>query len=414
MHQPDQQQKANGVTRREMLTRVGGTLAVAAGATWAATRLYDPVGDAGLPVYPPRTLKNYFAPIFDRYGHSTPRISVARGGADASGEIPRESIRKMIVAALAPMGGLERFIARGDSVLIKPNVAFDRGPRMGATTNPDVLAEMIRLCKAAGARRVLVADNPIEKPEPCFAKSRIKQAAEAEGAELILPANALFASVAIRDREPNPANNEALGTWEVFYRPLELADKVIGLPPIKDHNLCFASMSMKNWYGLLCGRRNQFHQAIHNIVSDLGMMMSPTLTVVDATRVLMKNGPTGGKLEDVAVGGVSGRPAIVASVDPVASDAWCCQHLLGRDPAAGVRYLEMAQEKIQARIDAGRDEAALAARLKAEAGGAAATAAGKARIESKVAQMMHESKRFGSRDWQAYQRQGLIAENTVV
>lgn len=402
-----------GVTRREMIARVGGTAAVIAGASWAAKHLYDPVGDAGLPVYPPRTLKNYFASIHDNYGASTPRISVAHGGVDAAGEVPRETIQKMIQAALGPMGGIERFISKGDTVLIKPNVAFDRGPRMGATTNPDVLAEMIRLCRSAGAKRIIVADNPIEKPEPCFAKSRIKHATESEGAELILPSNAMFAPVAIRDRDPRPADFEALGTWEVFYRPLELADKVIGLPPIKDHNLCFASMSMKNWYGLLCGRRNQFHQAIHNIVSDLGMMMSPTLIVVDATRVLMKNGPTGGKLEDVAIGGVTGRPAIIASVDQLASDAWCCRHLLGRDPAAGVRYLELAEKKIHERIAAGKDEAALRARLTAERA-ASGVAGGRERIEAKVAQALHESKRFGMRDWQVYQREGLIKETSVV
>jgi uncharacterized protein (DUF362 family) len=404
-----------------MLVRVGGTVAVAAGAAWATKRFYDPKGDAGLPVYPGATLKNYFAKIHDSFGASTPRISVARGAAGSDGEVSRETIRRMITAALAPMGGLERFIERGDTVLIKPNVAFDRGPRMGATTNPDVLAEMIRMCHAVGAAKVIVADNPIEKPEPCFAKSRTRWAAEAEGAELILPSQGQFRSVAIRDRDPNPAAFEALGTWEVFYRPLERADKVIGLPPIKDHNLCFASMSMKNWYGLLCGRRNQFHQAIHNIVSDLGMMISPTLVVVDGTRVLMKNGPTGGRLEDVAIGGVMGRPSIVASVDPVASDAWCCQHLLGRDPAAGVRYLELAEQKIQSRIEAGRDEQALRSHLLADASERRRASgedptpdrAEQTRIESKVSQIVHESKRFASRDWQAYARSGLIAEANI-
>jgi uncharacterized protein (DUF362 family) len=207
---------------------------------------------------------------------------------------------------------------------------------------------------------------------------------------VMLPATTNFAPVAIRDRDPNPAASEALGTWEVFYKPLRMADKVIGLPPIKDHNLCFASMAIKNWYGLLCGRRNQFHQDIHSIVSDLGMMMSPTLVLVDGTRVLMKNGPTGGKLEDVTIGGVSGRPAIIASVDPVASDAWCLQNLLGRDPAQ-LRYLDLAEKKISERIEARR-----------KAGG---EVSGRVDVDGK---------RFANRDWQAYERQGLIKDTTVV
>lgn len=385
-HPPHPSDSGPAVSRREMLVRVGGTLAAVGGSIWATRRLYDPRGDAGLANYGTATIRNYFAPVHDGWGASEPRISVAHGAAEGD-DVSRETIHKMLIAALGPMGGLERFVKRGDVVLIKPNVAFDRGPRMGATTNPVVLAEVVRLCFAAGARKVLVADNPIEKAEPCFAKSRIREAAEQTGAEVMMPATTSFAPVAIRDREPDPRNYEALGTWEVFYKPLKLADKVIGLPPIKDHNLCFASMATKNWYGLLCGRRNQFHQAIHDIVSDLGMMMSPTLVLVDGTRVLMKNGPTGGKLEDVAIGGVSGRPCIVASVDPIASDAWCLQHLLGRDPA-NLRYLDLADKKIGERVEAGRRPGA-------------------------GEHAVSEGKRFGSRDWQAYQRQGLIREETV-
>ncbi len=386
-HNPPQS-PAPGVSRREMILRVGGTLAAVGGSVWAAKHLYDPRGDAGLAKYGKETLKNYFAPIFDTFGPSDTRISIARGSAQGD-DVSNESIRKLIIAALGPMGGMQRFIQRGDTVLLKPNVAFDRGPRMGATTNPEVVAEVTKLCMEAGAKRVLVADNPIEKAEPCFAKSKIREVAQHAGAEVMLPANTSFAQVAIRDRDPNPAASEALGTWEVFYKPLRMADKVIGLPPIKDHNLCFASMSIKNWYGLLCGRRNQFHQDIHSIVSDLGMMMSPTLVLVDATRVLMKNGPTGGKLEDVAIGGITGKPAIIASVDPLASDAWCLQHLLGRDPAQ-LRYLDLAEKKINERIEA-RTKAAESATGRVEADG----------------------KRFATRDWQSYERQGLIKEATI-
>jgi uncharacterized protein (DUF362 family) len=105
------------------------------------------------------------------------------------------------------------------------------------------------------------------------------------------------------------------------------------------------------------------------------MMMSPTLVVADATRVMMRNGPTGGRISDVRAGGELGQPAIVASVDPVACDAWCYQHLLGRDPAQ-LEYLELAQTKIEAQVAAGR-------------------------------------KRFGQRDWQEYERQGLVVETSV-
>jgi uncharacterized protein (DUF362 family) len=246
---------------------------------------------------------------------------------------------------------------------------------LGATTNPEVLRWVIRLCREAGAGKIIVSDNPIEAPEACFAKSRIKEVAEAEGARVVLPAERRFVSLTIRDRAPDSRQGEALGVWPILYGPLAEADKVIGIAPIKDHNLCGASMSMKNWYGLLGGRRNQFHQAIHNIVSDLGMMMSPTLIIADATRVMMKNGPTGGRASDVKAGGELGRPAVIASVDPVACDAWCFQNLLGRDPAT-LAYLDLAHRKIQMLIEAGHH-------------------------------------RYGERNWQTYASQGKIAITDV-
>ena len=77
---------------------------------------------------------------------------------------------------------------------------------------------------------------------------------------------------------------------------------MIGVAPVKDHNLCRASMTTKNWYGLLGGRRNQFHQDIHGIIADLALMMRPTFVVLDGTRVLLRSGPTGGSLADVQAG----------------------------------------------------------------------------------------------------------------
>ena len=359
-----------GLTRREVLVRGAGAVVASGVAVAGGALLYDPKGDAGLrnPMEDTRRLKNYFENI--DFSASSPRISVAVG---LEGKIDQ-----MVLAAirgLDPDKGIARFISRGDVVLIKPNVGFDRAPQLGATTNPEVLRSVIRLCREAGAREIIVADNPIEAPEACFAKSKIEKVAKAEGAKVMLPAQIYIESLVIRPGGPDPKKGEALGTWPIFYRPLAQATKVIGVAPIKDHNLCSASMTLKNWYGLLGGRRNQFHQAIHDIVSDLGFMMSPTFVIADATRVMMRNGPTGGRASDVKIGGEIGKPTIVASVDPVAGDAWCYQHLLGRDPAR-LAYLEAANKK----------------------------------IERQIADGWH---RFGSSDWQAYDRQGLINKASV-
>ena len=119
--------------------------------------------------------------------------------------------------------------------------------------------------------------------------------------------------------------SKLIARWPFFYRPFRGVEKVIGIAPIKDHNLCHASMTTKNWYGLLGGRRNQFHQDIHNIVADLALMMAPTFVVLDASRVLLKNGPTGGDLSDVMEG-----HTLIAATDQIAADAFGFSEILAR------------------------------------------------------------------------------------
>jgi uncharacterized protein (DUF362 family) len=332
------------LTRREFLSRGAGAVVAAGAAATAGILLYDPKGDAGLPKPSADAirLKNYFADI--DFSVSSPRICVATGS--------EERIEQMVRAAVNGLDtplGMKRFVRPGDVVLIKPNVGFDRSPHLGATTHPEVVRFVIRLCKEAGASRVIVADNPIESPAACFAKSQIGPVAEAEGAKVMLPAEANFKNVAIRDHPPDRDAGEVLGRWPTFHRPLAAATKVIGVAPVKDHNLCSASMGMKNWYGLLGGVRNQFHQDIHGIISDLAIMMTPTLTILDGTKILMKNGPTGGDPSDVKDGDV-----VMAALDPVAQDAWAFEHLLGRGRDYP-RYLAKSEEKGAGLVDwAGR------------------------------------------------------------
>ncbi|MFQ5590422.1 MAG: DUF362 domain-containing protein [Phycisphaerae bacterium] len=336
---------SEGLTsRREMLVRGAGAMMAAGAAGTGAWVLHNVLGDAGLgePTGGDVRLRNYFADI--DFPASNPRISVALGMQEQTDQMVRAAM-----GGLAPSLGMRRFVRPRDVVLVKPNVGFDRSPQLGATTSPEVVRSVIRLCKEAGAHRIIVADNPVEAPQACFAKSKIAEVADAEGARVILPSQVDFRQVVVRDHAPDPSKGEALGRWPLLYTPLADADKVIGVAVIKDHSLCSASMNLKNWYGLLGGRRNQFHQAIQNIVSDLAMMMSPTLVIADATRVMMTNGPTGGRLTDVKPGGELGRPAVVASVDAVACDAWCYQHFLGRDPTA-LAYLDLAHRKISALI----------------------------------------------------------------
>ncbi len=229
-----------------------------------------------------------------------PHDLVAAHGADP---------KTLIEAALNALGGIDKFISSGDRVLIKPNVGFDRPPILGATTSPEVVGALVRLCIAAGARDVIVSDNPINSPSASFGRSGIAAATEAAGGEVRY--------ISERDFEPTNIGGVALSTYDAAAELLRSVDKVIGVPTLKDHNLAGMSFAMKNWYGLLGRGRNRFHQDIHNVVADLAMMIKPTLIIGDATRILIRNGPTGGSPADVKPGNT-----IIASMDAVAIDAY--------------------------------------------------------------------------------------------
>ncbi|MEL6339904.1 MAG: DUF362 domain-containing protein [Myxococcota bacterium] len=247
-------------------------------------------------------------------------LGVARGS----------DIRAMVRASVDAIGGIGRFIQRDDTVLIKPNVAFERSAPLGATTNPEILVALIELVRDAGAGEIRVADNPIESPESCFARTGIRQAAVDAGARVYLPMPGDFETL-------NVPGATWIEEWPFFWRPFRGVNKVIGVAPVKDHNLCRASMTTKNWYGLLGGRRNQFHQDIHGIISDLALMLRPTFVVLDGTRVLFRSGPTGGSLSDVRPG-----KTIVASRDTLAADAFGWDDLLQRKDEELPNYFAQA------------------------------------------------------------------------
>ena len=306
------------VNRREFLVRLGITGALIAGTGLAARKLWQP---------------NHFVPGFQKEAG----MQLRSYALEASKVLPSLAIahgtehEKTIRAAMTALGGMERFIQHGDVVMIKPNVAFDRPPALAATTHPDALRAVAKLCFEAGARKVVVADNPINSPTGCFFKSGLTAVASEMNLDLMYPETNSFAPLSL--------TGEILKEWTFFNTPFKQATKVIGLAPCKDHNLCHASMTTKNWYGLLGGRRNQFHQHIHSIVSDFALMMKPTLVILDGMNVLMSNGPTGGRLSDV-------KPmnTIVIGTDMVAVDAYGYTHLLERD-SAELTYLHKAQER---------------------------------------------------------------------
>ncbi len=241
----------------------------------------------------------------------------------AQGDEPRVLVRR----ALERLGGIRRFVARNDVVVVKPNVAWDRTAEQAANTNPDLVAEVVRLCLAAGAAKVVVTDVSCNEPRRCFQRSGIAEAARAAGAQVLLPEERRFREVDLR--------GDVLGEWLVFQPFLE-ADKMINLPIAKHHSLTGATLGMKNWYGILGGARHRLHQHIHESLADLADFMRPTLTIMDAYRVLVRNGPAGGSLEDVAL-----KQTVIASTDPVALDAYAAKAYFDLD-AEKLPYLRLA------------------------------------------------------------------------
>jgi len=319
---PDEKQAdAQGLTRREallQLLRVGGAAAGAAAAgVWLSEHSFRPVAKQA-----EQARRDHRAADDSQFPH----LTVVQGGE------PRELVQR----ALEDLGGIRRFVSRQDVVVIKPNIAWDRTPDQAANTNPEVVAEVVRQCWQAGAKRVIVTDVSCNEPRRCFQRSGIQAAAHAEGAEVILPDPDLFREVDL--------GGVVLKSWPVFTPFLE-ADKIFNLPIAKHHVLTGATLGMKNWYGILGGQRNRLHQQIHQSLADLAAFMLPTVTLLDCYRILLRNGPTGGNLEDVAL-----KKTLVAGTDPVAIDAWAAKAYWDLNPEQ-MPYLQIAAARGLGTVD---------------------------------------------------------------
>ena len=289
-------------TRRDFLRRsaqAGGGALLAGGLAAWRWRAHPP------PAEPP--VATVMLPDFS-LADGGPKLAIVRNVAERG-----TAVRQGLTA----LGGAERFIQRGDRVLLKVNAAFASPPLLGATTHPDLVVELARLCYDAGAAEVVVTDNPINDPESCFAWSGLGSAAQAGGARLALPRPSEFQPATLR-------GGALLRNWPLLIGPFRGITKLIGVAPVKDHFRSGASLTLKNWYGLLGGRRNLFHQDVHTLIGELAQLVRPTLVVLDGTVSMRANGPTGGSPDDLAP-----TRTLILATDGVAADAFGAT-LLGR------------------------------------------------------------------------------------
>ncbi|MBI5057064.1 MAG: DUF362 domain-containing protein [Nitrospirae bacterium] len=218
------------------------------------------------------------------------------------------SPEKITRAAIDTFGGMKKFVSRGDIVVIKPNMAWDRLPEQAANTNPEVVATVVKLCFEAGAKKVKVFDRSVNDPRRCYVQSGVADAAKNAGADVIFTDERKFKSMKIQ--------GEAIKEWPLYTEIFE-ADKVINIPIAKHHGLAKITMSMKNWMGVMGGERNQIHQKLDQSLVDLSLKIKPALTVLDAVRILTANGPQGGSLSDVKK-----LDTVIVGADQVAVDSY--------------------------------------------------------------------------------------------
>lgn len=234
------------------------------------------------------------------------------------------------VKAIEAMGGMARFVKPDSTVVIKPNMAWDRTPEQAANTNPQVVAALVDLCYNVGARRVKVFDNSCNEARRVYERSGIAAAAEKSGAKVVFPST--WDVVKMKCGYDSP-----MVGWPLFRDAVE-CDTFINVPIAKHHGLTGLTLSMKNLMGICSDNRGRIHVDIGRKLADLTDFISPDLTVIDAFRVLTAHGPAGGDLADVQM-----MNTVVAATDPVLADAYACQ-LMNRS-AADISYIQQARDR---------------------------------------------------------------------
>ena len=224
---------------------------------------------------------------------------------------------KLTEQAIATLGGMGRFVKKGNVVWVKPNMAWDRTPELGANTNPDVVATLVRLCLEAGAKQVKVGDKTCNDCKKSYPASGIEAAVKAAGGEIVYLDDSRFKDYELKGKR--------LDKWAVYPDIVE-SDLVINVPIVKHHSISKMTLCMKNYMGVVGGNRGQWHQDMPECLCDITAFMKPKLCVVDAIRILTANGPTGGNLADV-----KRKDTVAAGVDIVALDAFGAE-LLGHKP----------------------------------------------------------------------------------
>ncbi len=234
-----------------------------------------------------------------------PYGSLAHAAEEADMVIAKNgSPSQLLQAAMAPLGGMGRFVKKGQRVVIKANVAWARTPDQACTNNPGLMAALIKTCYDAGAKRVAVWDHTCDNYQFCFSRSGLKETVQKAGADIFSGhGRNVYKQVEVQ-------KGRKLKTAEILRDVLE-ADVFINFPIPKQHFATELTLGMKNLIGTVWDMEQLHKIDLHQCIADLNTIRRPDLVVMDAIRILTTNGPKGpGKTEDI--GEVIASPNIVA------------------------------------------------------------------------------------------------------
>jgi uncharacterized protein (DUF362 family) len=241
----------------------------------------------------------------------------------------RPQMKEALRLALDAIGGIGKFVQKGQIVAIKPNMAWSRTPEQGANVSPELVAAMVELCKQAGAEKVKVFDRTINKWTMSYRLSGIEDAAKKAGADVSFVNEKKF-------RKINIPQGKVLKSWPVYRDALD-ADVFINMPVAKQHASSVLTLSMKNLMGIAGGDRGTWHPDIHQKLADFNSVIKVDLIVMDAYRIMVTNGPAGGRPDDLKFKG-----QIIVGTDRVAVDAYTTT-LFDLDPQS-IGYIRRAAD----------------------------------------------------------------------
>lgn len=250
----------------------------------------------------------YHSLLRDLAAAERPLVAVAEG----SNQV------RTTLSALAAIGGIGRFVKLGATVVVKPNMGWDRNAEQGANTHPLVVRTIVLESIRAGAKKVKVFDRSCNDERRCYVNSGIEPALKGiEKVEVKHLEEERFRKVTL--------NGKVLKEWDLYGEALS-ADVYINVPVAKQHGLTRLSLGLKNAMGIMGGNRGAIHKYIDTALADINAVLRPHLTIIDATRILTAHGPQGGDLKDVRV-----LNKVIASTDVVAADAYATT-LFGMKP----------------------------------------------------------------------------------